>query len=98
MLLVRVVGAAAVGTVLAMMASGVVLTMGAPGGGTSLWGALVGGLPTLPGYGLLLYLGVRCLRLTRPRGAWGRTPVPTPGPSPFSLRPTAHVQGPAHPA
>ncbi|SNT65989.1 hypothetical protein SAMN05421812_13029 [Asanoa hainanensis] len=80
--LVRAVGGAALVTVLAMMGSGVFLTMGAPGAGTSLWGALVGGLPTLPGYGLLLYLGVRCLRLTRPRrpgaGRPSRRPAPVP--------------------
>ncbi len=80
--LVRVVGGAAVGTVLAMMASGVVLTMGAPGGGTSLWGALVGGLPTLPGYGLLSYLGVRCLLLTRRRGPGAGRPSRRPAPVP----------------
>ncbi|WP_143049732.1 permease prefix domain 1-containing protein [Asanoa ishikariensis] len=80
--LVRTVGVAALCTVLAMMVSGLFLTMGAPGGGISLWGALVGGLPTLPGYGLLFYLGVRCLRLTRPRrpgaGRPSRRPAPVP--------------------
>jgi len=81
-LLVRVVGAAAVATVLAMMASGVVLTMGAPGGGASLWGALVGGLPTLPGYALLSYLGVRCLMLTRRRGPGAGRPSRRPAPVP----------------
>ncbi|WP_203717792.1 permease prefix domain 1-containing protein [Asanoa siamensis] len=81
-LIVRVVGAAAVATVLAMMGSGLFLTMGAPTGGTSLWGALVGGLPTLPGYALLLYLGARCLRLTRPRGPGAGRPSRRPAPVP----------------
>jgi len=80
--LVRVVGVGAVVTVLAMMGAGIVLAMGAPGRGTSLWGALVGGLPTLPGYGLLLYLGVRCLRLTRPRGPRAGRPSRRPAPVP----------------
>jgi hypothetical protein len=78
--LVRIVGVAAVVTVLTMMAAGAVLTMRAPGGGTSLWGAVVGGLPTLPGYALLLYLGIRCLRLTRPRGPGAGRPSRRPAP------------------
>lgn len=81
-LLVRIVGVAAVTTVLGMMGSGLFLTMGAPTGGTSLWGALVGGLPTLPGYALLLYLGVRCLRLTRTRGPGAGRPSRRPAPVP----------------
>lgn len=64
--LVRVVGVGAVVTVLTMMSAGLVLTVNAPSGGTTLWGAFVGGLPTLPGYALLFYLGARCLRLTWP--------------------------------
>ncbi|MEV4534700.1 permease prefix domain 1-containing protein [Asanoa sp. NPDC049518] len=80
--LVRTVGVAALCTVLAMMVSGLFLTMGAPGANISLWGALVGGLPTLPGYGLLFYLGVRCLRLTRPRGPGAGRPSRRPAPVP----------------
>jgi hypothetical protein len=79
---VRGVGVAAVATVVLMMGAGIALTMGAPTGSTSLWGALVDGLPTLPGYGLLFYLGVRCLRLTRPRGPGAGRPSRRPAPVP----------------
>ncbi|MDG4827300.1 hypothetical protein O7635_36105 [Asanoa sp. WMMD1127] len=75
--LVRVVGAAAVATVLGMMVSSVFLMLGAPGGLS--WRDAV---TPLPGYGLLLHLGVRCLRLTRPRGPGAGRPSRRPAPVP----------------